>query len=83
MEANTPIAATRAELLLRRYIKNAWLFVLFGVLIPVLAFMGAYRGLRLMRSGRRQQGLPLLLVGSAVFLLRLGLWMQSGLRHPL
>jgi hypothetical protein len=69
---------SRRELVLRRYAKTGWLIVAIGVIVPVLAFAGAYRGWRLVRWGRRSEGLPLLLVGGAVFVVRIGLWASTG-----
>jgi hypothetical protein len=69
--------ASRAELVRRRYAKTGWIIVGIGVIVPVLAAVGAYRGWRLMRLDRRS-GLPLLLVGGAVFVVRLALWASTG-----
>jgi hypothetical protein len=63
---------------LRRYAKTGWLIVGLGLLIPVLAAAGAYRGWRLMRWGRSTEGLALLLIGGAVFTVRLALWAHTG-----
>ena len=68
----------RAELVLRRYTKTGWIIVGVGVIVPVLAAMGAYRGLRLIRWGRQPQGLPLLIVGGAVFAVRMFFWARTG-----
>jgi hypothetical protein len=68
----------RRDLLLRRYRKTAWIYVGVGVIVPVLAAWGAYRGLRLARLGRRADGVPLLIVGTAVFAVRLAFWVGTG-----
>lgn len=70
-------SATRGQLVLRRSTRTAWMYVVVGVAVPVLAFVGAYCGWHLLRAGRRS-GLPLVLVGGAVFALRLALWIHTG-----
>ncbi len=78
MEGEVLQPVSRAELVLRRYTKTGWIIVVVGLLVPVLACAGAYRGWRLVRWGRRSQGLPLLLVGGAVFVVRVALWASTG-----
>ncbi len=70
--------AARTELVLRRYVKTGWIIVGIGVVVPGLAFAGAYRGWRLIRRNQRAQGLPLLLVGGVVFVVRIALWASTG-----
>lgn len=65
------------EVAVRRYRNRGWLFVVVGVLIPGVAALGARRGWRLRRLGRAD-GLPLLVLGSAVFVVRLALWASTG-----
>jgi hypothetical protein len=65
-------------LVLRRYVKSGWLTILVGILLPLLAAGGAYRGWRLIGWGRRSEGLPLLAVGTLVLLGRLALWAHTG-----
>jgi uncharacterized membrane protein YfcA len=62
---------TRSDLLARNYAKRGWIFILVGILIPVLAFVGAFIGWRLASADRREQGLPLIVVGLLVAGLRL------------
>jgi hypothetical protein len=76
--AHVGSSPSRPELVRRRYAKGGWVAVAAGVVIPFLAFSGAYRGFRLWRAGCGNIGLPLLVVGSAVFVLRLGLWASTG-----
>jgi FtsH-binding integral membrane protein len=68
----------RRDLQLRRYRKTAWIYVGVGVLVPVLAAWGAYRGWRLTRLGRQADGVALLVVGIAAFAVRLVLWIGTG-----
>lgn len=75
-EAVTP--KHRSELVRRRYLKTGWLIVATGVVIPVLAAVGGYRGWQLTRLGYRREGLPLLVVGAVVFIVRLALWARTG-----
>src|ERR1700758_5403257 len=49
--ADVGSSPARSELLRRRYAKGGWLAVAAGVVIPFLAFGGAYRGFRLWRAG--------------------------------
>lgn len=76
------IEARREQLVLRRYRNVGWLWVVAGVIVPFLAAWGAYRGFRLWRMGRPTDGLPLLMVGAALFALRLGLYAHTGFRSP-
>jgi hypothetical protein len=71
---------SRAHLVLRRYRNTGWMIVAIGLIVPVLAAGGAYRGFRLWRWGRASDGLPLLLVGSAIFVARMALWASTGFR---
>jgi hypothetical protein len=71
-----PVA--RRDLVLRRYAKTGWIVIGIGLLIPVLAAAGAYRGWRLVRWGRSSEGIPLLVVGLVVFVARLALWANTG-----
>lgn len=73
-------APERRELVLRRYAKSGWLIIAVGVLIPVLAAAGAYRGWRLIRWGRVDVGGPLLAVGLLVFVVRFAFWAHTGFR---
>jgi len=57
---------SRRDLVLRRYAKTGWIVIGIGVLIPVLAAAGAYRGWRLTQWGRSSAGIPLLVVGLVV-----------------
>jgi hypothetical protein len=68
----------RRELVLRRYARTGWMVIALGLIIPVLAFAGAYRGFRLLRWGQRREGLPLLIVGALVFAARMALWASTG-----
>jgi len=78
MDDSATQQASRRELVLRRYAKTGWLIVAIGLIVPVLALAGAYRGWRLVRWGQRPQGLPLLIVGGAVFVVRFALWASTG-----
>jgi hypothetical protein len=70
--------ASRRDLVLRRYAKTGWIVIGIGVLIPVLAAAGAYRGWRLTQWGRSSAGIPLLVVGLVVFVARFALWANTG-----
>ena len=48
------------------------------LIVPFLAARGAYRGFRLWRRGRTSDGLPLLLCGLVVFVVRLALYASTG-----
>jgi hypothetical protein len=78
MEQNMIESPTRAELVLRRYRTGGWLAIAVGVIVPFFAAAGAYRGLRLWRRGRATDGLPLLVVGTAVFVARLAVYAATG-----
>jgi hypothetical protein len=72
------VGKTRSELIHRRYLRTGWLCVAAGVVIPVLAFVGVYRGWQLVRMGQRREGLPLFVLGAVVFFVRLALWARTG-----
>jgi hypothetical protein len=78
MTDETGITKTRSELVHRRFIKTGWLCVAAGVVIPVLAFVGVYRGWHLLRVGNRREGLPLFVTGAVIFVVRLALWARTG-----
>lgn len=66
----------RSELVRRRSLRNGWLLVGIGLLIPVVALIGAYTGW----SWRRAEGgghLALIVTGVGVFVVRLALWLNG------
>jgi hypothetical protein len=77
------VELTRGQLVLRRYRNGGWLWLAGGVIVPFLAAWGAYRGFRLWRWGRPVDGLPLLIVGTLVFAVRLALWAHTGFHSAL
>lgn len=66
----------RTELVRRRSLRNGWLLVGVGLLIPVVALIGAFIGW----SWRRAEGgghLALIVTGVGVFGVRLALWLNG------
>jgi hypothetical protein len=63
----------REAALRRRDIRNGWIFVAVGLLIPFIALWGAWNGWTL-REHAPRTGWSLLISGVAVFTVRLGLW---------
>jgi hypothetical protein len=53
-----------------------------GVLIPVIAVGGAIMGGLLIQRGHRSVGMPILVVGLAVFVGRLALFASTGFQTP-
>ena len=71
---------SRADLLAKQYAKRGWTLVVVGIIIPALALVGAFIGWRLLSAGRRDRGLPLLVVGLLIGGLRLYLYARTGFR---
>jgi hypothetical protein len=70
----TDVRRPRAELIRQRSLRSAWIFVAIGLLIPVVALLGACIGW----SWRRTEGgghLPLIAIGVTIFVVRLVLWL--------
>jgi hypothetical protein len=69
---------TPSEPATRRQVRQAWLLIAMGVLIPVIAVGGAIMGGLLIQRGHRSVGMPILVVGLAVFVGRLALFASTG-----
>jgi hypothetical protein len=63
----------RAELMRRRALKEGWIAVLVGLIIPVVALWAVRVGWNL-RDSQRAQGNALMAVGATVFVARLALF---------
>ena len=70
-----PTLQSRQALLRRRSLRSGWLMVAVGVLVPVLALWGGVVGWR-MRHVVPTQGWALAGIGTAVFAVRLALWLS-------
>ena len=64
----------REEALRRRHVRNGWIFVAFGVLVPFVALWGAVHGWGVREQAPRA-GWSLLVAGVAVFAVRMALWL--------
>ena len=64
----------RDEALRRRRVRNGWIFVAFGVLVPFVALWGAAHGWGV-REASPRAGWSLLVAGVTVFTVRLALWL--------
>jgi len=64
----------RSDLLARKLLRQGWLLVAFGLLVPPVALVGALYGVAAIRQGRRS-GWTLCLVSISVFTARLVLWL--------
>ncbi len=65
----------RQELLRRRAMRNGWLCVAIGLIVPFLALGGAWVGWSARHVDRR--GVLLAVTGVGVFVVRLALWMNG------
>lgn len=65
----------RAEAVRRRSLRGAWGWLAAGLLIPVLALYGAYIGWGHRNSAPRQ-GYTLVVLGFAVFAIRVALYLM-------
>ena len=65
----------RQEALRRRFVRNGWILVVAGLLIPFLALWGAGYGWG-MREYAPRSGWPLVIAGVTVFAVRLGLYLS-------
>jgi len=68
----------REELVARRLERVGWLWVLAGVLVPIVALIGCRYGYVLARTGRPRRGWPLVAVALIVFGVRLALFASTG-----
>ena len=64
----------REAALRRRNVRNGWIFVAFGLLIPFVALWGAIHGWNL-REESPLAGWSLLVAGVTVFTVRMALWL--------
>jgi hypothetical protein len=64
----------RTAALQRRNLRNAWLCMLLGLLIPLLALLGAYLGWQVRETAPRTAW-TLVGVGIAIFVVRLALYL--------
>jgi hypothetical protein len=64
----------RVALMRRRELRVAWLCLLFGLVIPFLALIGARQGWKWHEKGVSNQ-LPLVIGGLVIFAVRLGLYL--------
>jgi hypothetical protein len=64
----------REEALRRRHVRNGWIFVAFGVLVPFVALLGAVHGWSV-REASPRAGWPLLVAGVTIFTVRMALWL--------
>jgi hypothetical protein len=63
----------RAELLRRRAVRDGWLAIVIGLIVPGIALWGARRGWAL-RGIDARQGTIMMAIGVTVFAVRLALW---------
>jgi hypothetical protein len=63
----------RSALIERKLVRQGWLVVVLGFVVPVLGLWAAANGRRLLRAGN-PHGWPLVVLGLAVFAVRLGLY---------
>jgi hypothetical protein len=70
------IGRPRSELLRTRSLRQAWFLVALGLLIPVLAILGARTGYRLRKDENGGQ-MALILAGTTVFVGRLTIWLTG------
>lgn len=64
----------REEALRRRHVRNGWIFVAFGLLVPFVALWGAVHGWGVREQAPRA-GWSLLVAGVTVFTVRMALWL--------
>lgn len=64
----------RDEALRRRHVRNGWLLVAIGLLVPFLALLGAIHGWGV-RERSPAAGWSLLVAGVTVFTVRMVLWL--------
>ena len=67
----------RADFLARRALLCGWLCVVPGAFLPLLALGGVFFGYQVIRYGRREAGLTLLVAGVLVFAVRLALFVAG------
>jgi hypothetical protein len=68
-----PVAAAPPEDL-RRLVKNGWLCVIVGLLIPPLEFLAVAVAIRLMIRDRLGHALPMLVLAVVIFAVRAALY---------
>jgi hypothetical protein len=76
--AAAPTDPTRSDLLARKYAQRGWIFLAIGLIVPFLAVAAVFIGGRLMRAGRRDSGLPLVIAGLLVAGVRFYLYARTG-----
>ena len=67
----------RADFLARRALLCGWLCVVPGAFLPLLALGGVFFGYQVIRYGRREQGITLIVAGVLVFAVRLALFVAG------
>jgi hypothetical protein len=67
----------RADYLARRALLCGWLCVVPGAFLPLLALGGVFFGYQVIRYGRREQGITLMVAGVLVFAVRLMLFVTG------
>ena len=65
---------TRSEALQRRTIRNAWLCMLVGLIIPFIALWGAVMGWQV-RPAAPRAGWSLVVVGVTIFVVRMAIYL--------
>ena len=63
----------RSALVERKLVRQGWLVLVLGLVVPFLGLWAAANGRRLLRTGN-PHGLPLVVLGLAVFAVRLALY---------
>ena len=78
VDSDEPPVDGRLPLLRRRVIRNAWLGLLVGLAVPVIALYPAWIGyVMLTKGGDRKRGAFLAAAGSIIFAGRLYLWLAT------
>ncbi|MFP5361761.1 MAG: hypothetical protein ACLGI5_03410 [Thermoleophilia bacterium] len=77
MSAAPLIGRPAQELLARKHLREGWLLVLAGVLIPFFGIWAAAKGVRVWGISRSPAAIVLIVVGVAVFAARLTFYVMS------
>lgn len=77
MSAAPVIGRPAQELLARKHLREGWLLVLAGVLIPFFGIWAAAKGVRVWGISRSPAAIALIVVGVVVFAARLAYYVGS------